>query len=137
MRRGVREALDDFTFANFKASFDTLAEQARRSTGLLVLKVDAEALPCLREELEAPVRQRRLRGLAMAAAMQAVHFVADAIIERLGDDDHFVRAEAARTLSDCDLPQARRALQTALHDRSSIVQDAARDSLAALAAPRH
>ena len=129
VRSGARAALDDFTFTNFKASFDVLDEQARQSTGALVLRVDTQALASLRDEIEAPVRQRRLRGLAMAVSMRAIPFVADAVIDRLQDDDHFVRAEAARSLRHCDLPHARQALQLALQDRSTTVQEVARESL--------
>ena len=50
------------------------------------------------------------------------------------DEDHFVRAGAARALARCDTPGARVALRAALLDRSVTVQEAAEQSLKALEA---
>ena len=52
-----------------------------------------------------------------------------AIIERLSDEDHLVRAEAAKALIQCPTEEARQALKVARNDRSIVVQEAAERSL--------
>jgi len=51
------------------------------------------------------------------------------VLELLADDDHMVRAEAARALQSSDTSRAVAALRRALLDRSVAVQEAARISL--------
>ena len=66
--------------------------------------------------------------------MDAVHLVEPLIIGLLADQDHFVRAEAARTLAYCNTPLAHKSLQNALKDRSVAVREAAEQSLQKLSA---
>ncbi len=61
--------------------------------------------------------------------MDIVPEMTASIIELLGDEDHLVRAEAARALGQCRTDEAREALEEALHDRSVPVQEAALRSL--------
>jgi HEAT repeat protein len=51
------------------------------------------------------------------------------LIERLADEDHVVRAEAARALGTCNTPLTREALNAARGDRSLVVREAAEESL--------
>jgi HEAT repeat protein len=97
-----------------------------------VKKVNPQATAALVAELKSRSRTRRLRGLGVAAAMDMVAEVEAAILELLKDDDHMVRADAARALAQCDRPATQAALQEALSDSSVSVQDAAEQSLQAL-----
>jgi HEAT repeat protein len=129
VRSAVRGSLDEFSFDRFQAAFDMLDDQVRTNTGAVVRKVDLRACQRLKEELQARSRTRRLRGVAMATAMNLAGELESCLIERLSDEDHLVRAEAARALAGCSSPAVRAALQTALHDRSIVVQEAAEWSL--------
>jgi HEAT repeat protein len=62
-------------------------------------------------------------------AMGAVRELEGAIVPLVDDEDHVIRAEAARALGQCDTPTARAALDAALGDRSVIVQETAAHSL--------
>ena len=57
--------------------------------------------------------------------MDAVDFVEPLIIGLLSDEDHFVRAEAARTLVHCKSPLGPAGTAAALVDRSVSVREAA------------
>jgi hypothetical protein len=129
VRNAARQSLTEFTFQRFVGVFDTLDEEVRHSTGLLVKKVDPQAIPRLREELESPLRRRRLRGLAMAEAMEAVEPLEATIVALLENEDHVVRAAAATALAGGITPVSREALERALGDRSEAVQEAARSAL--------
>jgi HEAT repeat protein len=83
----------------------------------------------LRQELRNQSRTKRLRALAAAAAMDAIGPLESAIIEVLSDEDHLVRAEAARALAMCNSPAVVQALRGALHDRAVVVQETAQRSL--------
>jgi HEAT repeat protein len=125
----AQSCLSEFNFPRYLTVFDMMEDDVRRSTGLLVMRIDTTAVTQLAEELKARTRTRRLRGLEVAMAMDAVHEVEPLIIGMLKDDDHFVRAEAARTLAYCHSPLAQQSLRESLMDRSVVVREAAEQSL--------
>lgn len=131
VRKAARQSLTEFTFRRYAASFDMLDDDVRRSTGLLVKKVDLQTLPRLREEMTSPVRSRRHRAVAMARVMDAVPPLEQVIVDLLQDEDHLVRVEAAAALERGTSPTSYLALEEALGDRSPAVQDAAARSLSA------
>jgi HEAT repeat protein len=132
VRKAVRESLAEFNFKRFLAAYDMLDEEVRRSTGAMVRKIDPEAVPQLCEELTAKSRTRRLRAINVTLAMGAVADVQDQLLDRLGDEDHVVRAEAARALGTCNTPAVWQALADACSDRSVVVKEAAEESLVQL-----
>jgi HEAT repeat protein len=129
VRIAVRESLAEFNFKRFLAAYDMLDNEVRRSTGLMVRMIDPAAIPQLLEELAAKSRTRRLRAITVAVSMGAAVDVEPQLLERLGDEDHVVRAEAARALGRCNTPAAWHALGEACRDRSVVVQEAAEESL--------
>jgi len=129
VRIAARKSLAEFSFSRYLASFDLLDEEVRVSTGDLVKKVDPQTAPLLRAELGSLVRSRRLRGLAVAQALDLTADMEDAVVPLLSDEDHLVRAQAATALARCPSETAREALAGALSDRSPVVQEAARTSL--------
>lgn len=133
VRDAARESLSEFTFARYLAVFDLLEDEVRKSSGGLVVRVDPRAVQCLLEEFQALSRTRRLRAIALTVAMDLVFTLEEALIAKLEDDDHIVRAEAARALAACDTDATQAALETALSDRSTAVQEAAEGSLRELA----
>jgi hypothetical protein len=130
VRRTVRQNLSEFSFPRFLAAFEMLEDDARENLGRLVLKIDSQTVPRLRAELESAVRSRRLRGLAVVRTLGAAGRVEDLLLELLRGEDSRVRSEAASALAGCRSPISRNALIDALGDRSLIVQESARKSLA-------
>jgi HEAT repeat protein len=131
VRQAARKSLAEFSFKRFIGAFDMLDEAVRRSTGALVKKVDSHTIPLLQMELRSRVRTRRLRGLAIVRAMDAVLELEPLIIELLTDEDHLIRAEAAAALAFSRSEESLYALEELLGDRSLVVQEAARKSLTA------
>jgi hypothetical protein len=130
VRKAVRESLSEFNFRRYIAAFDMLEDEARVSTGRLVKKLDPQAIPLLLEELQSPVRGRRLRGLNVAAMIGAVQEIEDVLIELLSDEDHVIRTAAAQTLSQGGSSVSQVALErAAVDDRSVAVKQAAQQSL--------
>lgn len=129
VREAAREALGEFSFARFIATYDALGEDARRSTGAMVRKIDPRTDELLVEEMKSGSRSRRLRAVSAASAIEAVAKVGGTMVDLLRDEDHLVRLEAARALGQWPSDEARRGLTAALADRSALVQDAARRSL--------
>ena len=129
VRAAAQESLGEFHFERFVAVFEILSDEMKQSTGRLVRRADPEAVTKLNVELESRSRMKRMRGLQIAVAIEAVDDAIEQIIGRLADEDHFVRAEAAKALGHSNLPNARDALRDALLDRSLAVQDAAESSL--------
>lgn len=133
VREAAREGLEEFNFERYLRTFDSMDADVRFTTGVLVKKVDPQALHDLLRELTAMSRTRRIRALAAAEAMEAVVEVEEPILELLRDSDHMVRAAAAQALGSCPTTAARDALRDALLDRSVVVQEAAENGLFRLA----
>lgn len=129
VRRAVRQSLTELNFRRYLSAFDMLDEEVRRTTGLLVRKVDPQTIPLLRDELCSKMRNRRYRALRVAAAIDALGPLEDEIVALLRDEDHLIRAEAASLLAGARSPAAQRALVEAAQDRSETVREAARSSL--------
>jgi hypothetical protein len=129
VRKATRESLTEFSFANFLASFEGLHEEARRTTGQLVKKVDLGTLEGIRQELEEDSRSRRLRAISIAEVMELVPQLSEELIFLLGDDDHLVRSLAADALQFCPTAEVQTALRHAANDKSSAVRNAAKGSL--------
>jgi HEAT repeat protein len=136
VRAAARRCLDEFSFDRFLSAFDMLDEDVRSTTGPMVRKVDPTAPERLLEELKARSRTRRMRGIAIAAVTHLVQELESAIIERLADEDHLVRAEAAKALAQTTSDASKSALSAALNDPSILVQEAAQRSLHHRAATR-
>jgi hypothetical protein len=130
VRKAARRSLAEFTFPRFLASFDMLDDEVRHSTGELVKKVDPHTVPLLEAEMTSPVRARRLRALAIARTLDLVAEVEASIVRLLADEHHMVRAEGAAALAGCKSTASHDALCAATSDRSPIVREAARKSLA-------
>ncbi len=133
VRHEARNSLSEFTFRRYLTSFDMLDDEVKASTGRLVKKVDLSTVGELVNEMEAPARSRRLRALEIAVCIGCVSELEESIIDLLADEDHFVRAEAASALRCCDTKSTRNALREKLLDNSLVVQEAAEQSLQALA----
>jgi HEAT repeat protein len=129
VRQAACDNLPEFRFERFLASFETLDETARRSTGLLVRKIDPDALPQLRAELVASSRLRRLKALEMVTALGVAAEFEPELTERLHDEDPLVRLEAARTLAAGESPGAAAALRTALSDEDLLVRQTVQTAL--------
>jgi hypothetical protein len=132
VRAAARDSLAEFSFDNFIARYETMDDDTRRSTGVLVAMVDTTSIERLKQEMASLIRRHRLRAIEAAQMMNVTVEVAEALIERLDDDDHMVRAAAADALAECTGEHVRDALLAALGDRSFAVQSAARNSLRAL-----
>lgn len=133
VRDAARESLAEFSLENFLRQFDGLDEESRRSQGELVAKADKKFTETLANELKSRSRKNRMRAIEIAEIAGMVRPMADALVQRLEDSDHLVRAAAAEVLQHCPTPEVQEALQLATQDRSPTVQIAAKSTLAAIA----
>ncbi len=129
VRQAVRESLTEFRFTRYLSVFESLDDAVRHSTGQLVMKIDPDTLPLLREELASASRGRRIRGIQVCRFLDATPAVEGLLLELLGADDHLIRMEAARTLASSAAPRVKQALEAVMNDDSELVREAARQSL--------
>jgi hypothetical protein len=132
VRDAARSSLAEFNFIRYRAMFDLLDEDAARTTGKLVHKVDNTAIQKLSEELTSPSLTARLRGIELAVAMAAADDVLPQLIQLARHENGTVRKEAVLALGHCERGDARKALEAAAHDSVGSVVEAARQSLARL-----
>jgi HEAT repeat protein len=129
-REAAQASLEEFRFERFLANFDNLSEEARAATGPLVKRIDPSGLAQVRQELEAPARSRRKRGLELVSSLDAALELLDPVGAMLKDDDQYLRIEAVRVLSQCPHERARMLLREALLDPHPLVVEAAESALA-------
>ena len=129
VRRALREALPEFTFRQFLANFEYLADELQPVAGHLVRQIDEEAVEQLNTEIASPSPVRRRRGVLVASVMGVVYPLEKVVIKLLSDDDHMVRVVAAKALADCDTMPTWEALRDAMFDSSVAVKEAAEQSL--------
>jgi HEAT repeat protein len=130
VQKAIQENLTEFSFQRFLAAYDMLDEDVRQSTGQLVKRIDAQAIPLLEAEMCSAARSRRLRAIHVAQSLDAVAELEQTIIRLIDDEDHMVRAASATALGDVGSEASRQALERARRDRSKPVQEAAERSLA-------
>ena len=133
VRDAARESLGEFSLENYLKQFDALDDDSRRSKGELTTKVDKDFLSKLTAELDSPSRKNRMRAIEIAEVTSLVRPLAAALVDRLEDEDHLIRAAAAEILQHCPTAEVQQALQGAAHDRSPAVQNAAKSTLATFA----
>jgi len=104
VRQAVKKSLCEFNFKRFLHTFDLLEESAQRQTGLLVKKIDPQTIPLLQQELQSPIRSRRLRAIAIVRCIDAGKPL-ETILQRLvqEDPDAQVRQEAAAALVELEI----------------------------------
>ncbi|MBX7167332.1 MAG: HEAT repeat domain-containing protein [Pirellulales bacterium] len=129
VRAAARECLAEFSFSRFLASYSGLDDNVQRSTGRLVRKIDLQALPQLRTELESLSRNRRLRALGLVPLLDAAADVESQLLDLLEDEDHVVREQAVRALANSPTARAQDAVRGALNDRSHRVREAVNELL--------
>ena len=130
VREAARSSLAEFNFVRYRAMFDLLDENALKTTGLLVHKVDHAAVEGLIEELTSPSVSSRLRGIEMAIAMQATQDVCEQLVELAKHENVAVRNEALAALADCTGPQVLEVLELAAGDANHGIAETAQRSLA-------
>lgn len=132
VREVARGHLAEFDFKRYLAAFDLLKDDVRRSTGILVAKVDVTATRQLVEELRSPSRRRRIRAMQMAGILGVVPEMEDPLIEQLGESDFLMRVTAAQLLGSIPTERTKEILRRLLMDSSTAVREAAHSSLAQL-----
>lgn len=131
VREAARECLADITFDRYLSRYDQWDEESRLVEGRLCLRVDSQSVGRLVEELQCSSRSRQRRALEIAAKLHLASQVEATLAELARDEDQYLRLEAIRLLATLETPLARDLLRVATHDKSSLVQEAARQGLAA------
>jgi hypothetical protein len=132
VRDAARSSLAEFNFVRYRAMFDLLDDDAARTTGRLVHKIDRSAGRQLLEELTSPSISVRLRAIEMAVAMAATDEVESQLIELAQNENASVRKEALLALGNCHHPGVKPLLEAATRDQNGSIADAARQSLTQL-----
>jgi HEAT repeat protein len=129
IRDAARSSLAEFNFVRYKAMFDLLDENALRTTGALVRRIDHSVPGKLIEEMTSPSISARQRGIEMAVAMGAVDDVRTTMIALAQHENASVRREAVAALAYAHGEDVVETLEAATTDSIRSVADAARASL--------
>jgi HEAT repeat protein len=130
VRDAARSSLAEFNFVRYRAMFDLLDDNATKTTGLLVRKVDPSAVKGLLQELTSPSVSCRSRAIEMALAMQAAQDVCDELIELAKHENAALRKDALAALGECSSPRAMQVLEAAATDTNQSIAATAKQSLA-------
>ncbi len=130
VRDAARTSLAEFNFIRYRAMFDLLDDEAARTTGMLVRKIDPSACQKLLDELNSPSISTHLRGIEMAVAMAATDEVQPQLIGLAQHENATVRKEAILALGHCTCTDSEQVLTAASRDPIGSVAEAARQVLA-------
>jgi HEAT repeat protein len=130
VREAARSELAGFNIARAIELFDQVEPRLQVAVGDLVQKIDLEAIPKLREQIQHPIRRKRIRAARAALAMKLHYQVVDALLVMARDSDNLARRTAAEVLGRVATPEAVTALRDLTHDASPRVREAASAALA-------
>lgn len=129
VREAARSSLAEFNFVRFRSMFDLLDDEATRTTGRIVAKVDHSAIQKLLDDLKSSALAPRLRAIEMAIAMAVTDEVEPQLVDLARNENISIRREAVTALGYCSRPEAESVLLAAIHDQIAGVADAARESM--------
>jgi HEAT repeat protein len=129
VRQAARDALADITFERYLDGYDQSDDETRLAEGQLTLQVDSNFIGKLVMELQSSSRTHQRRGLEITLLLGLASQVEPTLAELAQYDDQYVRLEAIRLLAAMGTPLARGILRAAMHDKSALVQEAARQGL--------
>jgi len=129
IRDAVRSSLEEFTFERYAGAFDSLDEQVRQGTAMLIKKLDPNVVSRLRRELTSGLQTRLMRALAITRVMELTDEVEQILIALLSSEEYLVRAQVAEMLGQCRSSESLAALESAAYDRNATVREAVARSL--------
>ncbi len=129
VRAVARSGLGDFTFLRYVAQFDQMDGRMRTELGNIVRESDLTAIDQLAREIAAATLPRKLRGLQMATAMNAVDDLLDLVAAQGRHPDAAVRSEAVLALSMATNPSVEGEIEAATRDANVLVRNRAKELL--------
>lgn len=124
VREAARGELGDFNLQKFLSVFDENEPEVCIRAGQLMQKITPDFLNQLRQEVEHPIRTKRLRAIRAAGAMQLQTRIVDSLLKELNDDEPAVRRAVVEVLKYVLRADVVTALgTTAQHDKNARVRE--------------
>jgi hypothetical protein len=136
VREAAREELASFDLSMVLNLFEHLDRNLCLRVGALIRKTDPGCVHKLTDELNQPIRRRRIRAARGAEALGLAPDVERGLFSMLSDEDSIVRRIAAEILVCVPSPEVIVGLTALLQDPSPRVRDAAERSLAEIGRSR-
>jgi HEAT repeat protein len=136
VREAAREELASFDLSMVLNMFEHIDRNLCLRVGALIRKTDPDCVQELLDELNQPIRRRRIRAARAAEALGFASDVERGLLAMLSDDDSIVRRIAAEILVCIPTPEVIVGLTALLQDASPRVRDAAERSLAEIGRSR-
>jgi HEAT repeat protein len=137
VREAARGELGSFDLSLVLNIFEQLDRNVCLRVGALIRKTDPGCIHKLLEELNNPVRRRRIRAARAAEALGLAPDVEKGLLAMLSDEDTIVRRIAAELLVCVPSPEVVVRLTALLQDSSERVRDAAERSLEEIGRLKH
>lgn len=130
VQEAAREELASFDLSTVLNLFEHLDRNVCLRVGALMRKIDPTCTQKLSDELNQPIRRRRIRAARAAEALGLAPDVERGLLAMLSDEDSIVRRIAAELLVCVPTPEVIVGLTSLSQDSSPRVRDAAERSLA-------
>ncbi|WP_197532507.1 HEAT repeat domain-containing protein [Symmachiella macrocystis] len=129
VQQAAREELEDFNLRRILTLYDLLDTQTCRLAGILIQKIDPDALQKLSQEMTGPMRSKRMRATQAAIAMGLQEPLSETFIQLLEDDDVLVRRTATEVVGQIPGEQSLTALQGMLDDSNPRIREIAQQGI--------
>lgn len=124
VREAAREELKDFNLQRFLNVFDENDPDVCIRAGRLMQKIDPDFINQLRQEVEHPIRTKRLRAIRATGAMQLQTRLVESLLKELNDEEPAVRRAVVDVLKYVLRVDVIAALsQAAQHDKNARVRE--------------
>jgi len=130
VRKAARESLAEFSFRRYVAAFEMLDDEVRRSSGMLVKKIDPQTVPPAQGGDALAGAHPTFAAVTIARLIDVVEPLEETIIALLADEDHMVRMAAAAAFGPLRAARpATRRSERALSDSSQSVRRTAQQGV--------
>jgi HEAT repeat protein len=132
VRDAAREELKGFDVATMLDMFENISPETCLRAGQLIRKIDPDCFDKLRQELESPIRSRRIRAARGAHLLGMQTELQSSLLLLLDDNDPLIRRTGISALTAVRTPELIQALVGLLEDENPRVREEASRALSSL-----
>ncbi len=132
VREAARDELKGFDVATMLEMFENVSPEVCLRAGRLIRKIDPDCFDKLRQELESPIRSRKIRAARAAQLLGMQNEIQSSLLPFLDDKDPLIRRTGISALASVRSSETIQALAALLEDEHPRVREEAAHALSNL-----
>jgi HEAT repeat protein len=132
VREAARDELQGFDVSTMLEMVENISPEICLRAGQLIRKIDPDCFDKLRQELESPIRRRKIRGARAAHLLGMQNELQSSLLPLLDDNDSLIRRTGISALASVRTSETIQALSDLLDDENPRVREEASHALSIL-----